>query len=83
MASETGRLRKQPQCSVYASRDQKAGDRLFKPQPELEGAHIIDLVKSRGTFKRCSDKLIKRVVRKHGRPRLAFMDDNGVWYWED
>ena len=83
MASETRRLRKQPQCSVYASRDQKAGDRLFKPQPELEGAHIIDLVKSRGTYKRCSDKLIKRVVRQNGRPRLAFMDDNGVWYWQD
>lgn len=78
------KLRKQP-VRCYCERDEQAepGERLFKPMPELEGAYIIDLVESRGKDKRAAGVLTPQTVRKHARPRIAFMDDSGVWYWQD
>lgn len=76
------RLKKQPVTS-YNPWDWKreAGERVYHPQPSLEGAYIYDLVESRGRNKRDTGELTPRLVRKNGKPRIAIQDDQGTWYW--
>jgi hypothetical protein len=78
------RLRKQP-IALFNPWNFAAepGDRMYLPVPESEGAHIYDVYESRGRNKRAAGELSRRIVKRNGIPRLAFLDDTGVWRWCD
>lgn len=78
------KLRKQPKGQINNwNFDAENGERYFEPRPELEGAYIYDLTESRGMNKRDAGELTPRLVRKHGKPRVALLADDGLWYWND
>jgi hypothetical protein len=78
------RLRKQPTAGLSAwDHEAEPGDRRYIPKPELEGAWIVDLVLSSGRNKRDVGELTPKVVKKNGRPRIAQLHDDGLWYWMD
>lgn len=78
------KLRKQPtkQFCQRGHFDDEPGDRLFDPQPQLEGAYIIDLVQSNGWAKRALGELTPKTVKKNGIPRIAELGSDGFWYWK-
>lgn len=78
------RLHKQP-VGQYNPWDDtlESGDRVYKPMTELEGAHMLDLVESNGWHKRTSGELSSVTVKKNGVPRIAVLDDKGIWRWKE
>lgn len=77
------KLRKQPTAQLCSwDFEAEPGERRFIAKPDLGGAYIVDLVESNGRDKKAAGELTPRVVKKNGVPRIAFMDDRGVWYWK-
>lgn len=59
------------------------GERVYERRGE--SAVMYDLRESTGWYKRSAGELTPHKVMQKGGdlPRLAVMDDDGVWYWED
>lgn len=77
------RMRKQP-TGPRNDRDfsAEAGDRVY--WEEGNDTVMFDLRESTGWRKRTAlGELTPHLVKKNGKPRLAKMNDHGVWYWLD